>query len=176
MAHRILVAPFFYLKPVQMLGQVTLRSVASLPEFVMMDREPFPRMRDGSSTEATTLSNPIRPDKRRYLRYEILDYAVVYFDGLSQGVNTVIADISLGGVQLRSKAPLPVGETCTIRVGSDSEAPLGLRAEVRHSKVMEDGELFTSGLRFIPETHADRMAIAEYVHSVFQRQCDNLLV
>lgn len=132
--------------------------------------------RQNAGTRKIFLSNTVKPDKRRYLRYEILDYAVVKFDGLTDGINTVIADISLGGVQLRSKAPLPVGEQCTIRVGCGEGAPLGLRAEVRHCKTMDESGLFTSGLRFIPENHADRMAIAEYVHAIFQRQCDNLLV
>lgn len=122
------------------------------------------------------LSDKVRPDKRRYLRYEILDYAVVAIPGESQGVNTVIADISLGGVQLRSKEALPVGSICVIRVGSSEGEPIGLRAEVRHSTPMEDSELYTSGMRFMPETHGDRLAIAEYVHAIFQRQCDNLLV
>lgn len=122
------------------------------------------------------MSEKVRPDKRRYLRYEILDYAVVSVAGESQGVNTVIADISLGGVQLRSKQPLPVGATCIIRVGSADGEPIGLRAEVRHCNLMDSSELYTSGMRFIPETHADRLCIAEYVHAIFQRQCDNLLV
>lgn len=123
----------------------------------------------------TALNEQIRPDKRRYLRYEILDYAVVVLDG-GQTINTVIADISLGGVQLRSKDVLPVGATCTIRVGYGDIEPIGLRAEVRHCMPIENSELFTTGMRFVPETHADRMAIAEYVHQIFQRQCDNLLV
>ena len=119
----------------------------------------------------------VRPDKRRYLRYEILDYAVVDLDGESRRINTVVADISLGGVQLRSKEPFPVGTMCTIRVGGGpDEHPIGLRAEIRHCRPIDFSELFTTGMKFMPETHADRMAIAEYVHSIFQRQCDNLLV
>lgn len=122
------------------------------------------------------MSQTVRPDKRRYLRYEILDYAVVQLDVDHSLINTVIADISLGGVQLRSRDPLPVGALCTIRVGCGDGQPIGLRAEVRHCRPVPDSELFTTGMRFMPETHADRMAIAEYVHAVFQRQCDNLLV
>jgi c-di-GMP-binding flagellar brake protein YcgR len=122
------------------------------------------------------LSEKVRPDKRRYLRYEILDYAVVQLNALGTSVNTVIADISLGGLQLRSKEPFPVGALCIIRVGVADCDPINLRAEVRHCKPLEDSELFTTGMRFVPETHADRMAIAEYVHAIFQRQCDNLLV
>ncbi len=122
------------------------------------------------------MSEKVRPDKRRYLRYEILDYAVVSVRGKGDNVNTVIADISLGGVQLRSKVLLPVGAICKIRVGTSSGDVLDLRAEVRYSTPIESSDLFTSGMRFIPETHGDRLAIAEYVHAIFQRQCDSLLV
>ena len=122
------------------------------------------------------MSNSIGPDKRRYLRYEILDYAVLKLDTDDSQVNTVIVDISLGGLQVRSRDPLPPGAFCTIRVGCGEMAPIGLRGEIRHCKAVEDSDLFTTGVRFMPEDHEDRMAIAEYVHAIFQRQCDNLLV
>jgi hypothetical protein len=122
------------------------------------------------------LTEKVRPDKRRYLRYEILDYAVVRPDGRSEDVNTVIADISLGGVQLRSRVPFEPGAICTIRVGWHNGDPMGLRAEVRHCRRLPDSELFTTGMKFVPENHEDRVAIAEYVHQTFERQCDNLMV
>ena len=122
------------------------------------------------------MTEKIRPDKRRYLRYEILDYAVVQLESERTFVNTVIADISLGGLQLRSKEPFPLGAMCTVRVGFGDGEPMGLRAEVRHSVPLDDSDLFVTGMRFVPESHSDRMAIAEYVHAIFQRQCDNLLV
>jgi hypothetical protein len=121
------------------------------------------------------LTEKVRPDKRRYLRYEILDYAVVRVDGESADINTVIADISLGGVQLRSKVPFAPGQSCTIRVGWH-DGSRGLRAEVRYSRRLPDSELFTTGMKFVPESHEDRVAIAEYVHQTFERQCDNLMV
>lgn len=122
------------------------------------------------------MKDKLGPDKRRYLRYEILDYAVVHADGWSKSVNTVIVDISLGGVQLRSKDSLPVGSHCMIRVGCGDLPPIALRGEVMHCTPLDDSDLLTSGVRFIPENHGDRMAIAEYVHAIFQRQCDNLMV
>jgi c-di-GMP-binding flagellar brake protein YcgR len=122
------------------------------------------------------LSNRVTPDKRRYLRYEILDYAVVEVANAPEPVNTVIADISLGGLQLRSKLPFEIGAFCMIRVGGVSDEPIALRAEVRYCKPSQDSSLYVTGMKFIPESHADRMAIAEYVHAIFERQCDNLLV
>ena len=122
------------------------------------------------------MTEKVRPDKRRYLRYEILDYAVVQLDGDSGEINTVIADISLGGVQLRSRVPIEAGRLCTIRVGWHDGGPVGLRAEVRHCHRIPDSELYTTGMKFMPDNHDDRVAIAEYVHQTFERQCDNLMV
>jgi hypothetical protein len=122
------------------------------------------------------LGNKVRPDKRRYLRYEILDYAVVEIEGTENCINTVIADISLGGVQVRSRDPIPVGTTCTVRVAGSTIDPLGLKAEVKHCHAVDGSGLFTTGLKFMPENHTDRLAIADYVHAIFQRQCDNLIV
>ena len=115
-------------------------------------------------------------DKRRYLRYEVLDYAVIRRDGETDAVNAVIVDIGLGGLQVRSKDSLRVGDECIISVGLNNRPPLHLRGEVRHCSLMDDSGLFGSGIRFIPKDHADRIAIAEYVHDVFQRQCDLLAV
>ena len=121
------------------------------------------------------MSSKTGPDKRRYLRYEILDYAVVSLGDGAPPTNTVIVDISLGGIQLRAKQPLPVGGICMVRVGCADLPPLSLRGEVRHCMPVPESDLYTSGIRFVPESHADRMSIAEYVHAIFQRQCDNML-
>jgi c-di-GMP-binding flagellar brake protein YcgR len=116
------------------------------------------------------------PDKRRYLRYDILDYVTLTLDSTHNPINAVIVDISLGGLQLRSREHLPAGRLCTIRVGCADLPPLSIRGEVRHSSPVPDSDLFATGIRFMPESHADRMAIAEYVHEVFQRQCDELML
>jgi len=122
------------------------------------------------------LSQANGPDKRRYLRYDVLDYVAIDLDGTPQSVNAVIVDISLGGLQLRSRDALPAGRFCTVRVGCADMPPLSLRGEVRHCTPMPDSDLHATGIKFMPETHADRMAIAEYVHDIFQRQCDGLMM
>lgn len=115
------------------------------------------------------------PDKRRYLRYDVLDYVAIDLDDMSRAINAVIVDISLGGLQVRSRDLLPAGQFCTVRVGCADLPPLSLRGEIRHCSPMADSDLHASGIKFMPETHADRMAIAEYVHDIFQRQCDGLM-
>jgi hypothetical protein len=121
------------------------------------------------------LSNNFGSDKRRYLRYEILDYAQAFCGDRTDSTNCVIVDIGLGGLQLRSKQALPVGEMCAIQVGRLDKSPLILKGEVRHCGLIDDSDLYASGIRFMPQSHMDRMAIAEYVHEIFQRQCDKLL-
>ena len=114
-------------------------------------------------------------DKRRYLRYEMLDYALAFAPGID-AIKAVIVDIGLGGLQLRSKGELPVGAECKIHIGRQEGAPLILAGEIRHSKSIDGSELVATGVRFCPSNHEERLAIAEYVHGVFQRQCDKLLI
>lgn len=114
-------------------------------------------------------------DKRRYLRYEVLDYALVT-DGFTENMNAVIVDIGLGGLQLRAKHQLPVGAKVKMQIGRLHQDPLQLVGEVRHTCGVDNSDLVAAGIRFCPETHEDRLSIAEYVHGVFQRQCDKLLI
>lgn len=114
-------------------------------------------------------------DKRRFLRYEVLDYAQVN-DGLGEPMNAVIVDIGLGGLQLRAKHTIPVGSRIRMQIGRLHQEPLQLLGEVRHTCEVDNSDLISSGIRFCPETHEDRLSIAEYVHAVFQRQCDKLLI
>jgi hypothetical protein len=114
-------------------------------------------------------------DKRRFLRYEMLDYALVYAEGM-EATKAVVVDIGLGGLQLRSKVYLPLAAHVKIHIGRIHGDPLVLAGEVRHTGIVEGSELVGTGIRFCPDTHEDRLAIAEYVHGVFQRQCDKLLL
>lgn len=114
------------------------------------------------------------PDQRRYIRYEVLDYAVVTTGASHLSFNAVITDIGLGGMQLRTRQGVVVGTPVRVTVGRQDLPPLVLRGEVRHCEMVPDAELYGIGVRFVPETHEERLAIAEYVHGVFQRQCDLL--
>lgn len=112
-------------------------------------------------------------DKRRYIRYEVLDYASVRIEGVEEPINVVIADIGLGGLQMRSKTTFDAGATIDISVGREA-GTLTLHCEVRHCASIVDSPLHGIGVRFMPRNHEERMAIAEYVHGIFQRQCDLL--
>lgn len=118
------------------------------------------------------MSRPFQIDQRRYVRYEILDYALCYPEHGEESMNAVITDIGLGGVQVRTKYPVPGGSMWSLHVGREEEAPLILRAEARHCQPVPDSDLYATGFRFMPNNHQERVMIAEYVHGVFQRQCD----
>jgi hypothetical protein len=113
-------------------------------------------------------------DKRRYIRYELLDYAVMKIDGSFDTVNVVITDIGLGGIQIRTKAELVSGSKCVIHVGCSDGVTLDLRGEVRHAAQIPGSDLFSAGIRFVPENHEERMSVAEFVHQIFQRQAEEL--
>lgn len=113
---------------------------------------------------------------RQFLRYEVLDYAIVAPPDGSEPINTIIVDMGLGGLQLRSKQVLPVGEICKLQVGRLNDEPLVLHGEVRHSDLMPNCDLVASGVRFIPRDHDERMAVAAFVQAVFRRQCELLVI
>lgn len=113
-------------------------------------------------------------EKRRDIRYEVLDYAMVYDTEGNEPVRCVIVDIGLGGVQIRSRGSLPVGGVCLMNIGNLDTTPIKIRGEVRHSQKVQGSDLYASGIRFLPRTPDERAVVAAYVHSVFQRQADQL--
>ena len=111
-------------------------------------------------------------DQRRHVRYELVDFALLESPSSDEPIRCVVVDVSLGGIQVRSKIPLPVGELCTLHVAQLGAKPLKVHSEVRHVEPIKGSELIGIGLRFVPETHEDRIAIMEYVHGVFLRRAD----
>lgn len=99
-----------------------------------------------------------------------MECALLYQENREEAYRAMLVDIGLGGVQLRSKEPLPVSEICMLEIGRDGEKPLSLRGQVRHCRPVKNSDLYTSGFKFAPDCHEQRVAIAEYVHGVFQRQ------
>lgn len=101
---------------------------------------------------------------------------MIYHSSREEPCRTVVIDIGLGGLQVRSKETLPIGEVCQVHIGREGrKPPLELPGEIRHSSPIEKSDLIATGIRFMPSTHEQRVAVAEYVHSVFQRQGDSLV-
>ncbi len=112
----------------------------------------------------------LNSDLRLYARFEYVECAMVYESSDSEPYRAMLIDIGLGGVQLRSKELLPVGQPLHLRIGQDGKAPLNIRGMIRYCHAGGEDGMFVSGFRFTPETHDERVQIAEYVHGVFQRQ------
>jgi c-di-GMP-binding flagellar brake protein YcgR len=113
-------------------------------------------------------------DQRRHVRYELVDFAMLEAASIEEPIRCVVVDVSLGGIQIRSKIALPVGEHCTLNIAQLGAKALKVRGEVRHADQIPGSELISSGFRFLPQTHEDRIAIMEYVHGVFLRRSDLL--
>ena len=113
-------------------------------------------------------------DKRKYIRYEFLEYALLTAPSFIEAQHVVIVNIGLGGLQLRARSKFVAGEKCSLQVGKEDCPPISLPGEIRHVISIEGSDLYAIGVRFLPKTHEERLTIAEFVHAVFQRQC-NLL-
>lgn len=109
-------------------------------------------------------------DGRLFARFDFVECAMVYVGSDSEPYRAMLVDIGLGGVQLRSKDSLPVEVPLTLKIGQDGKAPLAIKGVVRYCHPGSEDGLYVSGFKFAPETHDERVAIAEYVHGVFQRQ------
>ena len=117
---------------------------------------------------ASTMSD--NNDLRLYARFEYVECAMVYDSDDSEPYRAMLVDIGLGGVQLRSKELLPVERPMKLKIGQDGKAPLTISGHVRYCHPGEDDGMYVSGFKFAPNSHEERVAIAEYVHGVLQRQ------
>ena len=113
-------------------------------------------------------------ENRRYKRWEIFEYAIVKSDTNPNPDPAVIVDLSLGGVQLRSRMPYSSGETCTVIITRDGIEPLEVAAEIRHSTQVEGSDLYATGVRFTPITVEQRVALVNYIHERFQADMERL--
>ena len=116
----------------------------------------------------------MRKDQRLHVRYELIDFALIETPE-GEAIRCVIVDVSLGGLQIRSKQNLPVGEKCFLRMAFGDKKLLRIRGEVRHSQPVAGAELFASGFRFLPESEQQRREVMQYVHEVFVRKSEVLV-
>ena len=73
-------------------------------------------------------------DRRRHARFELLDYAIVTKDGDEESTRSVIVDISLGGLQLRSRQPFESGASYSLQIGRGETDPIIIIAEARQDR------------------------------------------
>jgi len=114
-------------------------------------------------------------DARRHSRFEILEYGLLHQTASDPGSTCVIVDVSLGGLQTRSREPYAVGEKYQLTLGKDRGEHFLVQAEVRYCASEPNSGLFSTGFRFAPNSFDERMAVVDYVHSIFQEQGERLL-
>ena len=114
-----------------------------------------------------------KTDKREYARFELLEYVLLggaAVKSSSQPERAVVVDVSLGGLQIRSRSTFEEGALLQLTVGRAGNDPVFVVAEVRYSIPVEDSDLYATGFRVRPEDKTQRIAWVDYVHEVFQTQ------
>ncbi len=112
------------------------------------------------------------PDLRLYARFEIKDEAKLSADKGEGPITCRLVDIGLGGVHLEAPTELEAHSRAVLQV------ELGQTALVVGCRVLycnlQKPDSYGCGLKFLPKDHQERVAIAEFVHTVFQRQWEYL--
>ncbi|MBL8065596.1 MAG: PilZ domain-containing protein [Chthonomonadaceae bacterium] len=114
-------------------------------------------------------------DLRQHARFELLEYAIVREKDSDSTVRSVVIDVSLGGLQVRSKHEFNLSSSYTLQIGRADSDPLEVDAEARYCVPIEDSDLFATGFRCLPTSSEDRMKWVDYVHSIFQSQGEHLV-
>lgn len=113
-------------------------------------------------------------DTRRYSRFEILEYAMVYHPDGREPLSSVVLNVGIGGMQVLSRKQLQVGDICHVDLPKPDGTRMTIPSEVRFSGPFNGSGLFSTGMRFVPETHEQKADVVDFVHDVFQRQADQL--
>lgn len=124
--------------------------------------------------EEAAVSRKRLADTRRFARFDVLEYAMVYHPDALEPLRTVVVDVGLGGVQVLSRQQLQIGDICHVDLGKADGSRLTVPSEVRFSHPCNGSGLYTTGMRFVPETHEQKSEVVDFVHDVFRRQADQL--
>jgi hypothetical protein len=115
-----------------------------------------------------------KADTRRFARFHVLEYALIFSPEGFEPIRSVVVDVGLGGLQVLARKQYPVGDVCSLQIGKADGSRIMVPGQVRFSQPMNGSGLFQTGLRFVPETHEQKSEVVEYVHRIFQRQADML--
>lgn len=117
-----------------------------------------------------------RSDARLFARFDLNEVADLVDKESGGCYKVTIVDIGLGGVQLRSQQLLPVDTKMVLGLSLPDGPTAKFVGSARYCNETQEHEAgkFTSGFKFYPETHKERVEIAEFVHAVFQRQWEIL--
>ncbi len=115
-------------------------------------------------------------DQRQHARFELLDYVLMQGHGDEQPAaqRAIIVDVSLGGLQIRSRTKFTHGDIFRLTVGRAESSPVLIAAEVRYSIPIDESDLYATGFKVKPEDNEQRINWVDYVHTVFQSQGETL--
>ena len=106
-------------------------------------------------------------DKRRHPRFPV----GLTMDIFAQGANVgkcrgTIADLSVGGMTLRSNAELETGMCLYLKLNPSLE----IRGEVRHAKGSTGGGMHRYGVRFHKIGYVEAQKPSKFINAKFQAQ------
>jgi hypothetical protein len=104
----------------------------------------------------------------------MMEYALLN-QAAEDTVRSVVTDVSLGGLQVRSREPFAPGVRLELSIGRLDAQPLEISGEVRYSTPIPDSDLFSTGVSIVSMTPGDRIRWADYVHAVFQARAEELV-
>jgi hypothetical protein len=111
-------------------------------------------------------------DLRLYARFQVNNEAKISEEDGEGQVTCRLIDIGLGGVQLEAPTELKANSRAMLQVELE-QISLLVTCRVLYCNAQNFGS-YGCGLKFIPKDHQERVAIAEFVHDVFQRQWEVL--
>jgi len=135
------------------------------------------RLQPTPMLELLAISDVQRQQRRQYVRLQIVliptHAAIVGDDGTETRVAATIINISAGGVLLRSRQPLAVGQH--VRLAVELPAPCGsigavakvVRVDIRRS---DRGHFYEAGCAFVDLTDRDRDLITKFIFRFQTRQ------
>lgn len=88
-----------------------------------------------------------------------------------EDARALVVDVSLGGLKMRTKAALDANKPYTLTMSSGGE-PIDFNGSIVHLIPGDETTEASIGFVFRPETHDERVAIANFVHRVFTQAWD----
>lgn len=104
-------------------------------------------------------------EKRQSERHSVLELGMLWSSAGESSARlgpAMITNVSIGGVQIHTKHAIKANETVVLELGTN-EGPVFIPGDIRYSKNGHSEGSYTLGVRFQPETKADRQALAQYV-------------
>lgn len=122
------------------------------------------------------MSTP-RPEseRRAFSRLQVLEYANISKPSENKPIRSIVVDVSLGGLQLRSKEQFKPGSQYWLVLGRNGRKQFRISAEARYCVAVEESDLFSTGFKCQPTNDAERIDWVDFVHDVFRESGETLL-